>query len=76
MFDLDRLSKLRFGMSEVPKVGGQRGTYEEKWGQWFLESDCFRRLESLISATPLLRLKASHFRLIPDLSLSSFERLR
>jgi hypothetical protein len=30
MFDLDRLSKLRFGMSEVPKVGGQRGTYEEK----------------------------------------------
>lgn len=44
MFDLDRLSKLRFGMSEVPKVGGQPGTYEEKWGQWFLERSFFRDL--------------------------------
>jgi hypothetical protein len=42
MFDLDRLSKLRFGMSEVPKVGGQPGIYEEKWSQWFLERSFFR----------------------------------
>jgi hypothetical protein len=42
MLDLDRLSKLRFGMSEVPKIGGQPGTYEEKWSQWFLERSFFR----------------------------------
>jgi len=42
MLDLDRLAKLRFGMSEVPKIGGQPGTYEEKWGQWFLERSFFR----------------------------------
>ena len=42
MFDLDKLAKLRFGMSEVPKTGGQPGTYEEKWGQWFLERSFFR----------------------------------
>jgi hypothetical protein len=29
MLDLEELSKLRFGMSEVPEVGGQPGTYEE-----------------------------------------------
>jgi hypothetical protein len=32
MFDLAKPSKLRFEMSEVPKVGGQPGTYQEKWG--------------------------------------------
>lgn len=42
MLDLDQLSKLRFGMSQVPKIGGQRGTYEEKWSQWFLERSFFR----------------------------------
>lgn len=42
MLDLGKLSKLRFGMSEVPKIGGQRGTYEEKWSQWFLERSFFR----------------------------------
>ena len=42
MLDLDKLSKLRFGMSEVPKRGGQRGNYEEKWTQWFLERSFFR----------------------------------
>src|SRR5712664_1640568 len=42
MLDLDKLSKLRFGMSEVPEVGGQPGTYEEKWSQWFLERSFFR----------------------------------
>lgn len=42
MLDLDKLSKLRFGMSEVPKIGGQPGTYEEKWSQWFLERSFFR----------------------------------
>lgn len=42
MLDPDRLSKLRFEMSEVPKVGGQRGAYEEKWSQWFLERSFFR----------------------------------
>ena len=29
-------------MSEVPKVGGQPGTYEKKWSQWFLERSFFR----------------------------------
>jgi len=33
MLDLERLANLQFGMSEVPKIGGQPGTYEEKWGQ-------------------------------------------
>jgi hypothetical protein len=42
MLDLEQLSKLRFGMSEVPKIGGQRGVYEEKWSQWFLERSFFR----------------------------------
>jgi hypothetical protein len=42
MFDLDKLSKLRFGMSEVPTIGGQPGTYQEKWIQWFLERSFFR----------------------------------
>lgn len=42
MFDLDKLARLRFGMSEVPKIGGQPGAYEEKWGQWFLERSLFR----------------------------------
>lgn len=42
MLDLGKLSKLRFGMTEVPKLGGQRGTYEEKWTQWFLERSFFR----------------------------------
>ena len=42
MLDLNKLSKLRFGMSEVPKVGGQPGIYQEKWSQWFLERSFFR----------------------------------
>jgi hypothetical protein len=42
MFALEKLAKLRFGMSEVPKIGGQPGTYEEKWSQWFLERSFFR----------------------------------
>jgi len=29
-------------MSEIPKIGGQPGTYEEKWSQWFLERSFFR----------------------------------
>jgi hypothetical protein len=42
MLDLEELSKLRFGMSRVPEVGGQPGMYEEKWSQWFLERSFFR----------------------------------
>src|SRR5215831_14891909 len=42
MLDLEKLSRLRFDMSEVPKIGGQPGTYEEKWSQWFLERSFFR----------------------------------
>src|SRR5712692_8300706 len=42
MLDLEQLSKLRFGMSQVPVVGGQPGTFEEKWSQWFLEQSFFR----------------------------------
>jgi hypothetical protein len=42
MFDLKQLSKLRFGMTEVPAVEGQPGDYEEKWSQWFLERSFFR----------------------------------
>jgi hypothetical protein len=41
MFDLEQLSKLRFGMSEVPEIGSQPGDYEEKWSQWFLERSFF-----------------------------------
>jgi hypothetical protein len=29
-------------MSEVPKLGGQPGDYQEKWSQWFLERSFFR----------------------------------
>ena len=42
MLPLDQLSMLRFGMSEVPEVGGAPGTYEERWSQWFLEQSFFR----------------------------------
>jgi hypothetical protein len=42
VLDQDKLSRLRFSMSEVPKVGGQPGIYEEKWAQWFLERSFFR----------------------------------
>ena len=42
MLDLDQLSKLRFGMTQVPKIGGQPGIYEERWSQWFLERSFFR----------------------------------
>jgi hypothetical protein len=42
MLDLKKLLKLRFDMSEVPRIGGQPGTYEEKWSQWFLERSFFR----------------------------------
>jgi hypothetical protein len=42
MFDLEQLSKLRFGMTDIPEVGGRPGDYEEKWSQWFLERSFFR----------------------------------
>jgi hypothetical protein len=42
MFDLDGISKLRFGMSDVPAIGSQPGAYEERWGQWVLERSFFR----------------------------------
>src|SRR5215831_8873318 len=42
MLDLEKLSRLRFDMSEVPKIGEQPGSYEEKWSQWFLERSFFR----------------------------------
>lgn len=42
MFDLDKLARLRFGMSEVPGISGQPGAYEETWDQWFLERSFFR----------------------------------
>jgi hypothetical protein len=42
MFDLDKLSKLRFEMTKLPEIGGQPGIYEEKWSQWFLERSFFR----------------------------------
>lgn len=42
MYDLKKFSKLRFGMTEVPEIGGQPGVYEEKWTQWFLERSFFR----------------------------------
>jgi hypothetical protein len=42
MLDQGKLAKLRFSMSEVPKVGGQPGIYQEKWTQWFLERSFFR----------------------------------
>jgi len=30
MLDLKKLAKIRFGMSEVPKIGGQPGTYDKR----------------------------------------------
>ncbi len=42
MFDFEELAKLRFGMTSVPQLGGQPGTYEEQWSQWFLERSFFR----------------------------------
>ncbi len=42
MFDLEQLSKLRFGMTKVPELVGRPGDYEEKWSQWFLERSFFR----------------------------------
>jgi len=42
MLPEEELSKLRFGMSEVPQPGGQKGDYEEKVTQWFLERSFFR----------------------------------
>lgn len=42
MFDYEELSRLRFGMTEVPQPGGQPGDYEERWSQWFLERSFFR----------------------------------
>ncbi|HWR14746.1 MAG TPA: hypothetical protein VN577_07945 [Terriglobales bacterium] len=38
----DDLAKVRFGMTEVPKSGGQPGDYEERLSQWFLERSFFR----------------------------------
>jgi len=55
MLDLDGLAKLRFGMSEVPKIGGQPGTYEENWGQWFWERSFFRDLKSVAQFIHLRR---------------------
>src|SRR5262252_8972251 len=42
MFDSAEIAKVRFGMTEVPTIGGQPGNYEEKWSQWFLERSFFR----------------------------------
>src|SRR5882724_1203913 len=42
MFSAEELSKLRFGMSDLPKLGGSPGDYEEKLSQWFLERSFFR----------------------------------
>jgi len=42
MLDQNKLSNLRFSMSEVPAVGGKPGIDEEKWAQWFLERSFFR----------------------------------
>jgi hypothetical protein len=42
MFSQDDLANLRFGMTEVPKPGGQPGDYEERLSQWFLERSFFR----------------------------------
>jgi hypothetical protein len=42
MLSIAELSKLRFGMSDLPKPGGAPGDYEEKLTQWFLERSFFR----------------------------------
>jgi hypothetical protein len=44
MWSPEELSNLRFAMSDLPEPGGQRGDYEEKWSQWFLERSFFQRL--------------------------------
>jgi hypothetical protein len=42
MFSENRLTKVRFGMSETPQPGGAPGEYQEKLTQWFLERSFFR----------------------------------
>lgn len=42
MFSEDEVTKLRFGVSEMPKHGGVPGDYQEKLTQWFLERSFFR----------------------------------
>ena len=42
MLSLEELSRLRFGMSDLPKAGGTPGAYEERCSQWFLEQSFFR----------------------------------
>ena len=37
MWSPEELAKLRFAMSEIPEPDGQRGDYEEKRSQWFLD---------------------------------------
>jgi hypothetical protein len=42
MSSQDELAEMRFGMTKVPKPGGQPGNYEERLSQWFLERSFFR----------------------------------
>jgi hypothetical protein len=42
MFSENKLTKVRFGMSETPQPGGVPGEYQEKLTQWFLERSFFR----------------------------------
>ncbi len=42
MLSESELVKVRFGMSEIPKLGGPPGDFEEKLAQWFLERSFFR----------------------------------
>jgi hypothetical protein len=42
MLSQNDIANLRFGMTEVPKPGGQLGDYEERLSQWFLERSFFR----------------------------------
>jgi len=42
MFSENKLTKVRFGMSETPQPGGAPGEYQEKLTQWFLERSFFR----------------------------------
>jgi hypothetical protein len=41
MLSIEELSKIRFGMTDLPEAGGPPGDYEEKLSQWFLERSFF-----------------------------------
>lgn len=42
MLNPEQLASLRFGMSQVPELGGEPGLFEERLAQWLVEQSFFR----------------------------------